>query len=111
MTKAINHNTNSQNNTVGVPPTTPKAHQKANVKKDIKQDITDKIIALMEAGPEAWQKTWSDSAAAGMPTNATTGAPYRGVNVLTLVTSDRTRLHIKPLDDIQTSQRRGRTSP
>ena len=84
MTKAINHNTNNKDNTVGVPPTSPKAHQKANVKKDIKQDITDKSIALMEAGPEAWQKTWSDAAAGGMPTNATTGAPYRGINVLLL---------------------------
>ena len=84
MTKAINHNTNNKDNTVGVSPTSPKAHQKTNVKKDIKQEITDKIIALMEAGPEAWQKTWSDAAAGGMPTNATTGAPYRGVNVLLL---------------------------
>lgn len=84
MTKTIHHNIKNQNNTVGVPPTTPKAHQKAKVKKDIKQDITNQIIKLMESGSETWQKTWRDAAAAGLPTNATTGIPYRGVNVLLL---------------------------
>jgi len=69
---------------VGVPPTTPKAHQKAKGKKDLKQTITDRIISLMEAGPESWQKTWKDAAAAGMPTNAITNQPYKGINVLVL---------------------------
>ena len=69
---------------MGVPPTTPKAHQKAKGKKDLKQTITDRIISLMEAGPESWQKTWKDAAAAGMPTNAITNQPYKGINVLVL---------------------------
>lgn len=87
MTKAT-HNLTTTANTVGVPPTPPEAHLQAGGKgktgKDIKQEITEKIIELMQAGPAAWQKTWSVAASSGMPVNATTGAPYRGVNILLL---------------------------
>lgn len=82
------HNLTPKTNTVGVPPTPPEAHLQAvqtpKKGKDLKQDITDKIIELMQAGPAQWQKTWAVAAANGMPVNATTGAPYRGVNILLL---------------------------
>ena len=84
MYSTTNHNAKTNKNPIGVPPTTPKAHQKAKGKKDLKQTITDRIISLMEAGPESWQKTWKDAAAAGMPTNAITNQPYKGINVLVL---------------------------
>ncbi|MBC2768808.1 ArdC family protein [Pusillimonas sp. 7-48] len=82
------HNLTPTANTVGVPPTPPEAHLQAvqapKKGKDLKQDITDKIIELMQAGPAQWQKTWAVAAANGMPVNATSGAPYRGVNILLL---------------------------
>lgn len=77
MTNTTNHNPkNSKSNR--------KAHQQAGVKTDVKQVITDRIVALMERGTEAWKQTWKAAAAAGMPCNASTGAPYRGVNILIL---------------------------
>lgn len=69
---------NNQNNRNG------KAHQKAGGKSDVKQMITDRIVALMERGELEWQDTLKQGATAGMPRNASTGAPYRGVNVLIL---------------------------
>ena len=84
MHSTTHHNAKINKNLVGVPPTTPKAHQRARGKKDLKQTITDRIISLMEEGPEAWQKTWKDAAAAGVPTNAITHQPYKGINVLVL---------------------------
>lgn len=53
-------------------------------RRDVKQEITDKIIELLEAGTDAWKKTWEVAANNGMPVNALTGAPYRGVNVIVL---------------------------
>src|SRR5690625_4040467 len=84
MYSTPNHNAKINKASVGVPPTTPKAHQKTKGKKDLKQTITNRIISLMEKGPEAWQKTWKDAAAAGLPSSAITNQPYRGINVLVL---------------------------
>lgn len=82
MTNATNHNQNSTK--AKSTKAKSKAHQQAGVKTDVKQVITDRIVALMERGTEAWKKTWKAAAAAGMPCNASTGAPYRGVNILIL---------------------------
>lgn len=48
--------------------------------------ITDQIIAALEAGTPPWRRPWDEGKAGGpaMPQNATTGARYRGINVLTL---------------------------
>ena len=81
MTNTTNHN---QKNNSRKSYSKSKAHQQAGGKTDVKQVITDRIVALMERGTEAWQKTWKVAAAAGMPCNASTGAPYRGVNILIL---------------------------
>lgn len=51
---------------------------------DIHASITDRIIELMEGGLDKWRKTWVSQAAQGFPYNASTNAPYSGVNVLLL---------------------------
>ena len=57
--------------------------------RDNYQELTDRIIASLEAGVVPWRRTW-DPAMAGqnaMPSNATTGRFYRGINVLMLALS------------------------
>jgi antirestriction protein ArdC len=48
--------------------------------------VTAQIIAALETGVPPWRKPWDSDKAGGpaMPQNATTGARYRGINVLTL---------------------------
>lgn len=55
-------------------------------RRDHYADVTDRVIALLEAGTLPWRKPWDTDRAGGpsMPCNATTGARYRGINVLTL---------------------------
>ncbi|SKA40587.1 Antirestriction protein ArdC [Enhydrobacter aerosaccus] len=49
------------------------------------QDVTAAILAAIETGAGEFQMPWHASAAKfGMPTNATTGVAYRGLNVLLL---------------------------
>jgi antirestriction protein ArdC len=50
----------------------------------IRQTITDKIINLMEAGTTKGGPRWTPSTGRGMPRNAKTAEPYRGINVLLL---------------------------
>lgn len=52
--------------------------------RDLHQEVTDKIIAALEAGAGSWERPWTRGTAAGAPHNPTTGAVYRGVNVLSL---------------------------
>lgn len=50
-------------------------------------EITTKIIAELEAGRVPWVKPWGTSAAKaplGLPTNASTGRGYSGINILIL---------------------------
>lgn len=51
---------------------------------DIRQTITNRIISIMEKGTQEWRKTWTTAARTGVPTNASTGQQYRGINVLIL---------------------------
>jgi antirestriction protein ArdC len=48
--------------------------------------VTEQVIAALEAGTPPWRKPWDPDKAGGpsMPRNATTGARYRGINVVTL---------------------------
>ena len=48
--------------------------------------VTDQVIAALEAGTLPWRRPWDTEKTGGptMPCNATTGARYRGINVLTL---------------------------
>jgi antirestriction protein ArdC len=56
--------------------------------RDLFAEITNRIIFDMEQGVLPWSKPWKAGTTAapalGMPINATTGKPYRGINVLLL---------------------------
>lgn len=55
--------------------------------RDLYAEITNRIIFDMQNGVMPWEKPWKGSTAApavGMPINATTGKPYRGINILLL---------------------------
>ena len=57
-------------------------------RKDVYQIITDKVVGLLEQGTVPWKKPWKGGAA-GMPKNAVSHKPYRGVNVFMLsITAD-----------------------
>ena len=51
--------------------------------RDYRQEVTNDIIRLLEEGAAPWQKPWEGSG--GLPMNATTGKPYRGGNVISLM--------------------------
>jgi antirestriction protein ArdC len=55
-------------------------------RRDLHTEITNKIVAAIEAGAGEWRMPWR-SHNQGMPTNASTGARYRGVNIITLWTA------------------------
>jgi len=48
--------------------------------RDIEAEVTARMVDALERGTVPWQRPWT-SAAGLMPTSATTGKPYRGVNV------------------------------
>ncbi len=51
---------------------------------NVYQAVTDKILAAIAAGPSTYKTPWHIPGGGGLPTNATTLAEYRGVNVLAL---------------------------
>jgi antirestriction protein ArdC len=53
------------------------------MKRDLYQEVTDRILASLEQGTMPWIKPWT-STGYGLPMNATTKKPYRGINVLLL---------------------------
>jgi antirestriction protein ArdC len=50
--------------------------------KDIYSEVTNRIITALEAGTPPWICPWTDHSA--LPSNLSTGKPYRGINVLML---------------------------
>src|SRR5581483_8283450 len=57
----------------------------SKAKFDLHTSITQKIIAAIEAGAGEYRMPWHRSnRTISRPTNATTGKPYRGVNVVAL---------------------------
>src|SRR5450755_832186 len=57
---------------------------KGNHMKNIAYDrITDRITALLEQGTVPWHKPWT--ARTGLPRNAVSKKPYRGINVFLLI--------------------------
>lgn len=52
------------------------------MKRDLYKEVTDRIVAALEAGTVPFIKPWTTTS--GMPENAVTGRPYRGINVLLL---------------------------
>lgn len=56
---------------------------------DLHQQITDRIIAALEtADPKNWRCPWHRTGG-GLPLNAKTNRPYRGINVLSLWAADQ----------------------
>jgi antirestriction protein ArdC len=51
---------------------------------DIHTTITNKIINILERGTVNTGRRWTGGKQTGIPTNAKTGEPYRGINVLVL---------------------------
>lgn len=78
----VNHNSKSKGKNSKA--SAQKSNSSMMSKKDVRQEVTDKIIGILERGPQAWRKTWTAAAAQGLPINGSTGAQYRGINILTL---------------------------
>lgn len=53
------------------------------------KQVADMFIEKMEQGTAPWQKPWKPGQEQ-MPYNPTTGKPYRGINTMTLMMSERT---------------------
>lgn len=67
-------------------------------RRDICAEITATIVAQLEAAdPQAWECPWTRCTASGLPSNATTGKAYRGVNVLQLWCAQTAAGHEAPL--------------
>lgn len=51
---------------------------------DLYQSVTDKIVEQLEQGVAPWVKPWTNSGFGGLPYNAATKKPYRGINTMML---------------------------
>jgi hypothetical protein len=51
---------------------------------DLYSSVTQRIIDALEAGTAPWHCPWHGGGVDARPANATTGRPYRGINVLLL---------------------------
>src|SRR5688500_5696881 len=60
----------------------------SSTKLDVYQIVTDRIIELLEKGTVPWQKPWTD---VGIPMNAVSKRPYRGINLWLLLSLDYER--------------------
>lgn len=49
------------------------------------QEVANKLIEQLKKGTAPWQKPWKESYGSMMPINGTTGKPYKGVNVIHLL--------------------------
>ena len=53
--------------------------------KDLYQEVTNRIIDALESGVAPWVRPWvANTPHHGMPYNAVTGKPYRGINIAML---------------------------
>ncbi len=62
---------------------------------DVYQEITDQMLAMLEAGTRPWSKSWNGAPTPNIPLRST-GAPYRGINVLTLWVAAMTKGYASP---------------
>ena len=72
----------------------------AESRADIYQRITDRIADAIEAGAGKWQMPWhagADGTSSGLPVNAVTGKPYRGVNVIVLWATAQAETYPSPV--------------
>ena len=68
-------------------PTKRKSRKSQANQTDLYQQVTDKIVASIERGVLPWRKPWRDSkktAESPIPSNASTGRHYNGVNIMLL---------------------------
>lgn len=68
-------------------PTKHKSRKSQTNQIDLYQQVTDKIIASIERGVLPWRKPWRDSTRSvesPIPSNASTGRYYNGVNIMLL---------------------------
>ncbi|MGR6830870.1 ArdC family protein [Aliivibrio wodanis] len=59
-----------------------KTHTKS--KPDFYQQITNQIIEALESGVKPWVCPWNKTEQSGIPSNASTGALYNGMNIMLL---------------------------
>jgi antirestriction protein ArdC len=53
--------------------------------QNVYEQVTDRIIAQLELGNIPWRKEWKVSGHSSIPSNYTTKKPYRGINILLLL--------------------------
>jgi antirestriction protein ArdC len=54
---------------------------------NVYEQVTERIIAQLELGNIPWRKEWKISGHSHIPTNYTTKKPYRGINILLLLST------------------------
>jgi antirestriction protein ArdC len=54
---------------------------------NVYEQVTERIIAQLEAGVIPWRKEWKSTGHSHLPVNYTTKKPYRGINVLLLMSA------------------------
>ena len=64
---------------------------------NVYQSITDSIVAAIEDGASPVEMPWHVAGGHGLPQNAATGRPYRGVNVVSLWAASMTHGFTTPL--------------
>jgi antirestriction protein ArdC len=58
----------------------------------IRKRVTEEIVAALKSGTRLpWSRPWSDLENTGLPTNAVSANPYRGINVLLLMLVSQAR--------------------
>ena len=55
--------------------------------QNIYETVTERIISQLESGVIPWRKEWKVSGASALPVNFQTKKPYRGINVLLLLST------------------------
>lgn len=54
-------------------------------RESLYQEVTDRIVADLEQGRVPWVRPWGQNpAGVGLPSNAASGRPYSGINILIL---------------------------
>jgi putative DNA primase/helicase len=53
--------------------------------QNVYEQVTDRIIAQLELGNIPWRKEWKVTGHSSIPSNYTTKKPYRGINILLLL--------------------------
>jgi antirestriction protein ArdC len=66
------------------------------MKKNIAEEITNRILEDLEKGVTPWEKPWKLGRGLSLPTNASTGKHYRGINVFVLWDEQQKRRFSSP---------------